>query len=170
MGFTGASIAGATNSIAGFAKTVQPLISVGSQVAGAFGQVRGQDQQYNGAAGAMNYNQGVFEQHAKLLEEAAAQNKATAERQKRSALSSIKANIGARGLDLSGSPLLLMAESAANLELDVQNEEFNSLVDAQRARSQAAVYGVEADNYRSAGRTAKRSTGLSSTFKIASQY
>jgi len=170
MGFIGSSIAGATTSIAGAAKTIQPLISVGSQIAGGLGVMGGQKQQYNGAADVMVYNQQVFDQHAKLIEAAAVSNKAVAEKKKRSYLSAMKADIGARGLDLSGSPLLLMAESAANLELDIQNEEFDSFVDASRARSQAAVYGLEAENYKKAGRTATRSTGISTAFKIASQY
>jgi hypothetical protein len=166
----GAAIGGAVGSIAGAAKTLGPLISLGSQIAGGVATAAGQRQAYGGAANVAEYNQKVFEQNAQLIEAAAKQTKETNQRRKRAFLSDMKANVYARGLKLEGSPLLLLAESAAELELDIQNEEFNSLIDASRARSQASIYGVEADNYRRAGRTAVRNTGISTAFKIASQY
>ena len=166
----GAAFAGAGSSIAGAASVLGPLISVGSQIAGGFGQAVGQEQYYGGTANVMQYNQRVAEQNAQLIEKAAAQTKSVGEKNKRSYLSNLRANFGARGVDLQGSPLLVMAESASNLELDIQNEEFDSLVDANRARSQAEIYGIEADNYRKAGKTAVRNTAVSTAFKIASQY
>lgn len=147
-----------------------PLISAGLQIAGGITQARGQQQAYEGTADTKNYNQAVLEQQAGAIERAGAQEKETALRRKRAQLSAMQASVGARGLQLSGSPLLLMAESAAELELDVQNQEYNSLVEANQARSQAAIYGIEAENYRKAGKTAVRNTGISTAFKILSQY
>ena len=127
-----------------------PLLLIGGGIAAA----EGNRQQYKAAMNISNYNQSVANQNADMTAQAAAANKAVAERKKRAQLSTMQAQYGFAGVDLSGSPLLAMAESAANMELDIQTEEFNSLVDATKQRSQAQVYGYEAQQYKKAAKNA----------------
>lgn len=152
--------------IAKAAKDLGPILEAGGGIASAIGQGRA----YGSAAGVMAYNQGVAEQQARLTEQAGAQQKIILEKKKRETLSKMRAQFAFRGVDLTGSPLLALADSAAALELDVQNTEFNSLVAAADARSKAGIYGLEADAYRSAGRTARTSGIITSTNKFLTSY
>jgi len=113
----------------------------------AFGQV----QQGRQAAAAADYNSAVYSQQAELIERSAALEKAKMVKQKASYLSSMRAAYSFRGVKLEGTPLLALADSASNLELDIQTTEFNALLDANRARSGAEMYGLQARSYRMAG-------------------
>lgn len=152
--------------ISGFSKSAAPLL----QAAGGFVQADAQSKAYGSQADVANYNAALYNQQATLVESAQEQNAKTLARTNRAKLSAIRANIGSRGLSLSGSPLLVLAESAAALELDQQNQEFNASVEAARYRSQAVNYGVEAKNYKIAGRSALNTGSISTAYKIASQY
>lgn len=152
--------------LASIAASAGPLISLGGGIAQAFGN----KSQYDAVSSTQRYNQSVYDQNAALAATAAANNKAAAERKKRAKLSTLQAHFGYRGVDLSGSPLLVMAESAADLELDIQNEEFNSLVDVHKARSQGVIAGQEADAYKSAGKSSMMNSILKATSEFASEY
>lgn len=143
-----------------------PLMMIGGGILKGLGE----KQQYDAASAVSTYNQSVANQNADLIERAAANNKAASQRKKMARLSTMKAQYGFRGVDLSGSPLLAMAESASELELDIQNEEFNSLVDATKQRSQASVYGMEAQEYKKAGKRALVNAAFSTGSNFAATY
>src|SRR3990167_383653 len=124
----------------------------------------------SGIANVAAYNSTVATQQAGIVDSAATQEEATARRRKRSYLSSIQASAGARGIQLSGSPLLAMAESAAEFELDIQNQKFNSQIESRRLRSQAGVYGLEAENYTKDAKKAFRTSAISTAYKIFDEF
>lgn len=153
-------------SLTGFMNSATPII----QAVGGITSAVSSSKAYGSQADIQNYNSAMYSQQARLIDQIQNQNAETLARSNRSKLSEIKAGIGARGLNLSGSPLLLMAESAAALKLDEQNQQFNASLEASRARSAAANYGVEAKNYKSAGKKALTNGLISTAYKIASQY
>lgn len=132
-------------------------LTVGAGALTAYGQVK-QGQQ---AAQAEQYNAAVYNQQSDLIKQAAASNKEADLRAKASAVSTMRANYAFRGVKLSGSPLLVLADTAANLEKDVQNREYEMLVGATRAQSQARMSEMAARNYKMAGYIGAGGTVLS---------
>ena len=112
-----------------------------------FGQVK-QGQQ---AAKAEQMNAQMYRDNANSIQQAAAANKEADLRAKSNALSTMRAAYAFRGVRLSGSPLLVLADTAANLEADVQNREYEMLIGAQRANNQARSSDMAARNYKMQG-------------------
>lgn len=158
----GPMIAGAS----GAASTLGPLISLGGGVMQAFGK----KSEYDQAAKISDYNSRVYAENANLIERAAAQQKEVNQKKKKSYLGRMRAGYAANGLELEGSPLLALAAAAANLELDIQNEEFNSMVDASRARSQSGIYSMERDYYKKAGTINMAGGIIAAGANFASKY
>lgn len=152
--------------ISAFAGKLGPLMDA----VGGVTQIFGQRQQYQTAIDVSKYNADIYKRNSDLIEAAASQRKIINEKKKNEYLSTMRAQYGFRGVDLSGSPLLAMAESASALELDIQNEEFSSLIDAQRARSAATLYNSEADAYKKAKSTATTRGIIQTASKFASEY
>lgn len=152
--------------IGGVAKSVGPII----QAVSGYANASAERQAYDGQANVAAYNAAVANQSAGVTESIATQDEAIERRKKRSALSSIQASAGARGINLSGSPLLDMMETAAELELNIQNDKFNSRVEAGRLRSQAVSLGMESENYRKTGKNRFRASGISTAYKIFSEF
>ena len=161
-----AFIAPVVSAVSGIAKVAAPILGA----VGGYAQASAQRQSYDGQANVAAYNAQVANQSAGIVDSAAAQEEATARRRKRSALSSIQASAGARGINLSGSPLLEMAETAAELELNIQNQNFNSRIESGRLRSQAVNLGLEEENYRKAGKKAFKTTAISTAYDLFSKY
>lgn len=148
------------------AKDIGPVV----QLAGGVTQGIGVNNQYKAATDVSNYNAAAYDQNARLIQQAAEQNKAQGERTKKSYLSSMRAGYAFRGVDFSGSPLIAMADSASQLELNVQNQEFNSMVEASRTRSMSGLFGMEADNYRQAGKIAMTNSIIKTSNDFSSKY
>lgn len=152
--------------IGDFAGKLGPFITAGGGIVATIGQ----RQQYQAAADVASYNEAIYRRNSEIIEEASALRKGLNEKRKMEYLSSLRANYGFRGVELSGSPLLVMAESAAELELDIQLEEHNSLLDAQRARSAATLSGTEATAYKKARKTVTGTGIIQTASRFASEY
>ncbi len=123
-------------------------------------QMFGQVKQGNQAAQAEQMNAQMYQRQSEEVQRAAAANKEVDLRQKATALSTMRANFAFRGVKLSGSPLLVLADTAANLEADVQNREYEMLIQSQRAQSQSRASEMAARNYRMTGLLNAGVTGL----------
>lgn len=123
-------------------------------------QMFGQYKQGQQAAQAEQMNAQMYQRQGESIKQAASANKESDLRQKATALSTMRANFAFRGVRLSGSPLLVLADTAANLEADVQNREYEMLINAQRSESQARASEMAARNYRMTGLINAGVTGL----------
>ena len=130
-----------------FLAPVLPFIVAGAGLL----QAAGQYQQGQQAARASSYNADLYSQQAEQIRASAAADVVIGERQKESFLSSNRAGFAFRGVKISGSPLLVMAENAAALEADVRTQEYNTLISASRASSAASMEKLQARNYKIAG-------------------
>lgn len=97
----------------------------------------------------------ISEQEAEIARRNAAVEEETLRRRQRLLRGSQRAAAGASGLELEGSPLLLVAEAAAEGEVEVLAIRFAGTVDEQRALSQAAIDRLNADALRLKGARAQ---------------
>lgn len=74
-------------------------------------------------------------------------------------LGSIRANISKSGATMAGTPLMVLAESAANAEIDALNTQYNG-------QRESALYSSRASNTRRAGSIRAGASLLSSASKI----
>jgi hypothetical protein len=123
------------------------------QLGGGLIEMFGQKKQGQQASAAGLYNAGIYDQQAALIRQAAGVERETARRHKASYLSTMKTNYAFRGVKMNGSPLRVMADTAANLEQDIQTTEFNALTRASFSSSAAALERMSARNARMAGAT-----------------
>lgn len=159
-------IAPVVSAVSGISKIAAPILSV----IGGYSKASAERQAYDGQANVAAYNASVANQQAGIVDSAATQEEATARRRKRSMLSSIQASAGARGIQLSGSPLLEMIETSSEMELNIQNQNFNSQIEAGRLRSQAVGLGLEESNYRKAGKKAFKTSAISTAYDLFSKF
>lgn len=83
--------------------------------------------------------QKVGEYNATVAQQKAQADEATQRRRTNALLSTARANVGASGIELSGSPLDVIANSAAEAELDALNIRYGGQITAQRERLQGSV-------------------------------
>lgn len=108
--------------------SVGSALAVGGGIMSAFGAYSsGQAQQQQS-----NYNAQVERQQA-MADEAAQRRRSSA------ILSQSRANIGASGVEIAGSPLEVMAQSAADAELDALTIRYGGEMRAQQAEYQGRV-------------------------------
>lgn len=130
---------------------------IGLKIFGGLTKASGQRKQYGQIEDASLFNASLYEDQANLIRQSAAQDVSSARRYKKAFLATQKTNYAFRGVKMTGSPLHVMSDTAANLELDIQTTEFNALSKAAYAESQAARERIKARNARLAGKT---STGI----------
>jgi cell division protein FtsL len=124
-------------------------------------QMFGQYKQGQQAAAAEQFNAEKQMRESESIKQAAAYNKEYHLRQKATTLSTMRANFAFRGVKLSGSPLLVLADTAAMLESDVQDREYQMLIQAQKSQSESRMSEMAARNYRMNGLINAGITGLS---------
>lgn len=107
------------------------------QLAGTFLSGVSAKAQGDAAARAAEYNAQAAEMEAASREQA---QRAQSQRQ----LGTIRANIGKSGATMEGTPLLALAESAANAEIDALNTRFTG-------QRQAGLYRMQGDSARRQG-------------------
>lgn len=129
--------------------------SVGLQLIGQIGQ--GQQEQR-----IFNFNSAINQQKAELTRQAGDIQIARLRRQKKTFASKQQAAFAAAGVRLTGSPLQVLADTSAELELDIQIEDFNTRVGILNAQS-----GAELDIIR--GQIARTSSFISAGTTLLSQ-
>lgn len=103
-------------------------------------------------AKAADYNAGVAENNANLSTAEAAENERKQRIIGRKALGNMRANYGASGVTMEGSPLQAMEESAANSELDSLNIRHEGESKAWAYRQDAAMSRFQAGQARTAAK------------------
>ncbi len=116
-----------------FIAPILPYLAAAGTAVAAYGSI----QQGKAAQKAANYNA-----ESSILEGQSRENAQRADSQR--SLARIRANIGKSGATSAGTPLLVLAESAANAEIDALNTRFT-------ASRQADVYRAGGANARTQG-------------------
>lgn len=150
---------------------IVPLLTVASTAVGVYGAI----QAGNARADAARYNAQVAEreqvvanQNRQLAIRTAQTDAEDKRRENRRVLASIRANFGASGLSLAGSPLDVLQDAATEQELDVQRIEYEGQVRGREGalrmlglQDDAELSRAEARNASSAGRVSAFGTALS---------
>ncbi len=116
-----------------------PLVA-GLTIASGAISAYGQYQAAKGAQRASEFNVKSSIKQAELVKQSAAFDKVRAIKQKKTFLSRQRALYAKGGVRLEGSPLLVLADTAAILEQDIQIEEFNAQIEDSKLRTQAELY------------------------------
>lgn len=118
---------------AGGAMTLGATLGTVGTAVSALGALRGGQAE----AGAANYNAEMARRDASAKETA---QRVGQQRQ----LSSIRSSVGKSGATMEGTPLMVLAESAANAEIDALNTRYTGIAESN-------LYSSRAKNARSAG-------------------
>lgn len=123
------------------------ILTVASTAFSVYGAI----QSANAEASAAKYNAKVADQNANIARQQAA---ADEDRQRRIAaktMGGIRANYGASGVTLEGSPLDVIEESAANAKLDELNIRYNGELQAMGFQNTANLDRSRAANAKTSG-------------------
>lgn len=159
----------------GFAPAALLFGGLTMQVMGGMQAARAQRQEGEDYAAMMEYNAKVKEAEAKQLElkskQIAEKGKYDSQRQAEAAdrqMSALKAGLGASGaVPTAGTPLLIQAKQASELELDnlmigynTQLDQYDTQLEANAVRSGASLNRMQGGIYKRAGRNAATATYL----------
>lgn len=139
-------------------------------VAGMAMQAYGQYQEGQDAKKASEYNASISRQEAELARQSGALDAERQRKQTGKIVGTQKTQYGASGVELTGSPLDVMIETAAEGELDARIIEYNANVLAAKGMSQAAYDEKLAGIYERSGMMKAGSTLLTQGSKISSDY
>jgi len=118
-------------------------------------------QQAKAASDAAKYNAELARQQAETIEKVGELEKEKLERRKRQILGQQRAAYAQAGVRVgSGSPLEVMADTAAQIELDIAAQEYNTRIGISRARTKAEIQEMYAKQYKRAGLLGAGSTLL----------
>jgi len=140
------------------AAAVPIMMAVGTGVS-IFGQVqqgRAARAEAETEAAWQEYNARLAEQEAKVRDQQANVQTADAQKEARQLKARQRAQIAASGMAMSGSPLLVMNETAANLERSILEVSRRGAVEAQQLRSQAGMSLFQAETAKLRGRNAQK--------------
>lgn len=142
------------------------LLSVLSTVSQASAQL----QEGKSRQAALEYNARIQEQQAAQIEGAKKIDLAQTEKQKRRRLSTIRAQAGAFGGTLAGSPLEVLSDTVAEFEIDKTINAFNFDIQKTSALAGASLSRFEGAQARAAGKSKAFSTILTGVSKFASGF
>lgn len=145
---------------------VMAAAAVASAVVGTYSAI----QQGNAAADAAEYNAKVAENAGIAARQQADYEEKQARQKRDRLLSAQRVATAASGLDLEGSPLALMEDTAVEAELDALNIRRAGSVDEARARSQAAADRMEGRARQQAGYLNAGASLLNGVSKVAGLY
>lgn len=121
-------------------------VSIGILAVGTAARAIGSIAEGNAKADAENYNAAQAEANAKLVDEQAKQEELRVRTIGRQSLGGMRAAFGASGVTMEGSPLEVMAQSAANNEQDALNVRRSGELKAQMYKDDAAMSRRAAGN------------------------
>lgn len=122
------------------------------------------------AEGMGEYNAAMSEDQAKNARAAADLKEQQHREQTKSLLSSQRAAVGASGIDLEGSSVSFMEETAADAELDSLLIRHSGTVEEAQYRAQAAADRAEGKAAKRAGYISATASVLNGASKVASMY
>lgn len=117
-----------------------------------------------------DYNAAVARQSAVATEEKTAFEVEAHREKVRKLLSSQRAAFAVAGVDMEGSPLLVLEDTAAQGELDAKAIQYSGDVEASQKRSQAELYELQGKNAKTSSYWKAGSSLLSGGGTIAKQY
>lgn len=130
---------------------------VGLMAAGQVQAGRAAEAEAKSAQNIANYNAAVMEQQAKAIEQKARFEQVRQAKAAERVSSRLKALLGVSGARIGeGTPLLLQAEQAAELELESLLIGFEARTEATRARTQATLDRLQGKLFRQRGKAAKQ--------------
>lgn len=127
-------------------------------------------QQGNAAKNAAEYNAKVAENNAIAARQQADYEERMTLQKRDRLLSAQRVATAASGLDLEGSPLALMEDTAVEAELDALNIRRSGTVAEARSRSQAAADRMEGQARQQAGYMSAGASLLNGASKLAGMY
>ena len=130
-----------------------PLLFIGATVAGGVTQAQAAKQEASDAKAMMDYNARVKEQEAKAAEQKGIfESRRQAEAGSRQ-MAALEAGIGGAGaIPTAGSPLLVEAKQASEIELENLVIGQNTITEAANLRNQGQLYSAQGRIYKRAGR------------------
>lgn len=145
-----------------------PIIAAAASAIGTVVSVFGAISQGQQAADAARYDAQVAERNAVIARQQAAADAQAQQRDARRRIGAARAAYGSAGVDLEGSPLDALEESAANAELDRQNILYRGRLREIGYTDQAASSRVAGSQAESAGYMRAGSALLSGGARTAS--
>jgi hypothetical protein len=124
-----ATIGSALAKVGSFASVAMPLVGAGMTAIGGIRQAQAYNAMGAAAAQSADYN-------AKLAETRGQQQASLVRSQGERQLSAIRSRIGKSGAAMAGTPLMVMAESAADVEIDALNQMWSANQQASMERAQ----------------------------------
>ena len=139
---------------------IAALVVAGATAASSVASSLQQNDQLEKNAKLAEYQRGISEMNAGNARRASEVEGEDARRESRIRLGEMRAAFGANGIDIAGSPLDVLQDTAAEGELTAQRKEYAGKVQAVAFDQQAKVYGYQADTYRS-----NKTSGFGIAFK-----
>lgn len=134
------------------------IASTAMQALGAIQQGNAQAASYKSQQAAANYNASIMDQNARIERDQANQREEAQRREARQVLGAQRAAFSQAGVGLGGSAADVMAQSAANAELDALTLRYEGemkarglMASAEGERYQGQVAGMNASSARTAG-------------------
>lgn len=126
---------------------VSAAVSIIGGVVGAIGAM----QQANAQARAAEYNAKVAERNRLAILDQTDHEAADAGLENRRRMSAIRSQYGASGIELAGSPLDVLTDTAIEQEYDVKKIRYSGQLEAIGKTDEANLYRMEAKSARAAG-------------------
>lgn len=168
---------GVASAAGGWASTLKSIGEAAAPLAGAAMTIAGANragQEDEAArlatAEILEYNRAVMEKEALAAEAAGELEEEKLQRQKKLTLATQRANFGASGFTMQGTPLAIMADTAAEYEKDIYINKWNAGITAQRYRSQGNVYGMSATAQRRAAGNSSSTALLTGITSASTRY
>ena len=143
---------------------------IGLIMGGSYLKGTAEEQQAKATADILEYNRDVEYENAKAAMYAGESEADKLDRQKRMILGKQTAAYGAKGWNLEGTPLSIMADTVSQYELDKATTMWNARTKSNAYISQGNIYEASADAQRQKARTAVARSLLSGAVSAAGMY
>lgn len=148
---------------------VVPILSAVSTVVGSVMQAGQQQAAAQAQADASYYNAAVAQQNALAAQQAAQADKQQQDRKNRAQLETIRSKYLGSGIELEGTPLLVLEEETSQMALESDKILHRGQVQASQYQNQANLYRYQGDSAASAGASQSSGTLLGGMFSGVSQ-
>jgi len=145
-------------------------IAVGITVASTAASAIGSAQEGEAKARASEYNQSIQNRQATAAIASAGETERRVRVGGKKALGGIRAAVSASGINMEGSAMDVLEESATNVEMDALTAKHEGAMKAWSYREGAALSGMEASNARTAGGFNAASSVLGGASKLYGIY
>jgi len=141
-----------------------PIISAIGSIAGGFAQAGQQQAAAQAQANAAYYNAAVAQNNANAALQAAQANKATQDRKNRSSLERVRSKYLGSGIELEGTPLLVLMEETSQMALESDRILHEGRVQQTNFMNQANLDRFKGDSALAAGEAKSSGTLLGGIF------